>query len=150
MPASFVFTLISPDGTVATSLSPSSAAIAGQDAFRDFATDPATGDLETVEGDFPAVAGAAGVASDLQSRLQTFTQEWFLNPDMGVPRSILGSKFQKGRIEQIYRTEILACPGVAALTSLVVAFAGRTLSITFRVTTDFGEIIEATLTNTGG
>lgn len=149
MPASFTFTLIGADGVATTSTAATPSQLAGADAFRDFKLG-IDGDLELFEGDFAPVSGPAGVASDLAATLQTFTGEWFLDVELGIPRSILGAKFNKGRFEQIFREAILARPGVDRLTSLDVTFEARELRVKFRATTDFGEIIEATLTETGG
>lgn len=148
MPVSFSFSLIDPTVPGATQpVTPS--ATSGASAERDFRLAPASDDLELVEGDLPMVVGAEGVASDLRSRLQTFTSEWFLDLDLGIPRAILGSKFQKGRIEQVYREAILETPGVGSLEALSISFEKRELRVAFRVVTDFGEIIEAVLNDTG-
>ena len=147
MPASFSFTLIS---TSTGSTVPANApfgAIAGADAVRDFRLDAITGDLVLDEnGDLQVISGAEGVASDIASRLQTFAGEVFLDLGIGLPyfEEILG-KHPFPRIEEIFRNAILETPGVAGLESFSVTKTGRALAVSFRASTDFSTIIDATL-----
>jgi len=146
MPASFAFTLTSTASGTAIPAAAPFGAVAGSEAVRDLRLDPATGDLALADGDFQVVSGAEGVASDLAARLQTFRGECFLNAGLGLPyfEEIFG-KTPLARVEAIYREEILGTPGVADLLSFRVQKNGRTLQIDFRVSTDFSEIIDATL-----
>ncbi|MFZ5440451.1 MAG: hypothetical protein ACOZQL_10605 [Myxococcota bacterium] len=121
------------------------AELAGATALRDFALDT-SGDLALVEGDFVPLAGAAAVASDLEAALRTWAGEWFLDTSLGLSRDILGAKFNRGRIEDLFRGKIRSRPGVGTITSLAARLDGRTLIVQFRVTTDFAAVIEATLT----
>jgi len=142
MPVSFSFTV----SDQATSQSPaelSPGAEAGLAAGRDFRLD-ANEDLALEEGDFVLVAGAEGIASDLKARLQTFLGEWFLDTSIGLPyfTEIFG-KTPVPRLETIFREQILATPGVASIEVLRLQKSGRTLTLTFRVLTDFGALIDA-------
>lgn len=144
MPASFSFSVVA--GSVATSeASVPAGAEAGASAFRDFGLDP-DGDLSLIEGDFPAIVGVEGVASDLGSRLQTFLGEYFLDLSIGLPyfTEIFG-KPTNARLEAIFREEILKTPGVGSIQQLRVSKTDRELTVTMRVVTDFGALIEAVL-----
>ncbi|MCC6178804.1 MAG: hypothetical protein WAZ94_15290 [Phycisphaerales bacterium] len=129
----------------------SAGAEAGASASRDFAIDSATGDLLLVDGDLVMLAGVDGIASDLRSRLQTFAGEYFLDTNLGLPyfTEIFG-KPKQVRLEEIFRAAILETPGVSGLEALRVEASGRTLSITFRATTDLGQLISASLQATPG
>lgn len=99
-----------------------------------------------VEGDLQTVAGAEGVASDIASRLQTFRGECFLNTALGIDYfgEVLG-KVPVPRVEEILRAAILETPGVAGLDAFSILKSGRSLVVSFRASTDFGEIIDASL-----
>lgn len=146
MPALFSFTLISPTGSTSSASSTTIGAAAGAQAIRDFALDPTTGDLMLVDGDLQTVAGAEGVASDLAARLQTFKGECFLNTAIGIDYfgEVLG-KVPVPRVEEILRTAILETPGVAGIDAFSILKSGRSLVVSFRASTDFGEIIDASL-----
>ena len=127
----------------ATTVQPTATQAAGAAAARDFALGP-DDDLLLVEGDLVMLTGAEGVASDIRARLQTLTGDYFRDTSLGLPREqILGVKFNKGRSEELYRTAVRETPGVATVESLVASFADRTLDVRLRVTTDFGDVIEA-------
>ena len=145
MAISFSFSVVSALG--ATSATPSAAgAEAGALAARDFALD-GNGNLLLVNGDLVMLTGADAVASDLQSRLQTFQGEVLLDSRIGLPwaTEILG-KQSIARVGDLLRAAILETPGVATLDAFEMSRSSdRQLRVGFRVTTDFGEIIEATL-----
>ena len=124
---------------------------AGATATRDFAIDPATGDFLLVDGDLVMLTGAEGIASDLRSRLQTFAGEYFLDTSLGLPyfTEIFG-KPKPIRLEEIFRKAILETPGVSGVDALRVEVVGRTLNVTFRASTDLGQLISASLQATPG
>ena len=134
MPASFAFTLISTSTGATVPATAPFGAVAGADAVRDFRLDSVTGDLVLNEGDLQVISGAEGVASDIASRLQTFRGECFLDLGLGLPY-----------FEEIFRAAILETPGVAGIEAFTLQRTGRSLSLAFRVSTDFATIIDATL-----
>lgn len=146
MPASFAFTLISTSTGATVPVTAPFGAVAGADAVRDFRLDPVTLDLVLTEGDLQVISGAEGVASDIASRLQTFRGECFLDLGLGLPyfEEILG-KHPLPRVEEIFRAAILETPGVAGIEAFTLQKTGRSLSLAFRVSTDFATIIDATL-----
>lgn len=146
MPASFAFTLISTSTGATVPATAPFGAVAGADAVRDFRLDSVTGDLVLNEGDLQVISGAEGVASDIASRLQTFRGECFLDLGLGLPyfEEILG-KHPLPRVEEIFRAAILETPGVAGIEAFTLQRTGRSLSLAFRVSTDFATIIDATL-----
>jgi hypothetical protein len=146
MPVSFSFTVSSTQGFGSASSSIAAAgAEAGAAAGRDFRLD-ADGDLSLEEGDFVLIAGAEAVASDLRARLQTFAGEWFLDTSIGVPYfSDVFGKTPAPRVEAVFREQILGTPGVASIESIRLQRVDRRLLVAFRVLTDFGELIDATL-----
>ncbi len=147
MPSSFSFTLIPTTLTPAEEAAQPFGTLAGAEAFRDWALNPSTGDIYLGDdGDLVGVAGADGVASDIGSRLRTFRAECFLDLSLGMPyfEEIFG-RTTLARNEQLYRQEILSTPGAGDLESISVSKAGRQLKVDFEVTTDFPEIIQATL-----
>lgn len=145
MPASFSFSVLSGASAGASTSTSGLGAEAGAAAGRDFKLD-ANGDLSLEEGDFVLLTGADAIASDLKARLQTFLGEWFLDTSIGVPyfTEVYG-KTPAPRLEAIFREEILKTPGVLEILAMQVQKSGRTLSVTFRVSTDFGELIDAVL-----
>lgn len=120
---------------------------AGDTAARDFKLDPATGDLAMEGGDLVFVVGGDSIASDLKARLQQFRGEWFLDHSDGVPmfESVLVKRPNIPALRAIFRDAIEAAPGVAELTELGFDYdnSARRLTITFRVTTDTGELLPA-------
>ncbi len=146
MPSSFTFTLTPAASSSSSSSSSTGAQLAGATAFRDFKLDPFTGDLELVEGDLPAVTGAEGVASDLGSRLQTFAGEWVLDSSIGLPYfTEIADRPDDRRLAELFRSEILATPGVVDVEALSLEVIARELSVTFRAVTDLGVVIDAAL-----
>lgn len=145
MPVSFTFTL-APAASSSSASVASPGSEAGATAGRDLRLDPTTGDLELVEGDFELVAGGESIASDLASRLQTFAGEWFLDTSIGLPyfTEIAGRPTTR-RLDELFREAINETPGVTEILELELQQTGRTLSLVFRVATDLGTLIDASL-----
>lgn len=117
---------------------------AGDTTARDFKLD-ASGDLAFEGGDLVLEVGVASIASDLHARLQTFRGEWFLDGSIGIPffDQVLVKQPNMTAIRALLRTEILDTPGIADVLELTTNYdnATRTLALSFRATTDTGEII---------
>lgn len=96
-------------------------------------------------GDLVLVSGLDAIVQGCRIVLQMFQGEWFLNLDVGIPywQSILGQKpavaIAAARI--FFRRELEAVEGVERVTKLDISYTGatRTLSITWQVTTVFGD-----------
>jgi hypothetical protein len=145
MPVSFTFSLAPAAGSSSSS-SPTPGSEAGATAGRDLKLDPTTGDLELLEGDFELVAGGESIASDLASRLQTFAGEWFLDTSIGLPYfTEIAGRPTKRRLDELFRAAINETPGVTEVLELGLTQTGRTLSLAFRVATDLGILIDASL-----
>lgn len=101
------------------------------------------GDLDLTAG-LQFTTGLQAVQQGIDLRLSNFKGEWFANTNDGIPyfQEILGSKFNKLRVVQIFREALLQTPGVLEILSLDVNFdAGtRILSIAWEVNTDLGEL----------
>lgn len=97
-------------------------------------------------------SGLEAVAIGVRSRLLLFAGEWFLDLDAGVPylpglgveerAALLGQRYDAVRTRAVFRREILATPGIVALTSLQTSFDGalRRLSVAWRARCAFGEL----------
>jgi len=133
---------------VTTSSTTTAAQAAGANAYRDLAVDT-DGDIyiDPDTGDLVGVSGIDAVASDLRARLETFLGEYQWDTEIGVPylQEILGEKPARGRVEEIFRGQILETPGISEVVELTVSGAGRELSINFNALCDLGAMIAATL-----
>lgn len=101
------------------------------------------GDLLVDSDGLHLVGGLESTEQHLRILLQSFLEEWFLNRDFGVPyfQSLLGKKFQRGPVRDIFRRLILGVPTVNSILSLTVDLAqDRTLTVTWNVDTVFGPI----------
>lgn len=102
----------------------------------------ADGDIDVSAGDLAFALGAAGVVQACESALSLVLAEWFLDLAQGV--DYFGKVLVKNPnllvVNGLIRAALLAVPFVNEVVSLGVGFAGdtRTLSITWRVSTDFG------------
>lgn len=101
-------------------------------------------ELYVKDGDLVVVRGSAAIAQDLSMRLRFFQGEWFLNAEAGMPyfTQTLGKGPRLAAVRAVVRRELLATPGVDEVLQLDLTLdrAERQLSITFRVSTAFGEI----------
>ena len=119
---------------------------------RDILVDPTTNNLALTEtGDLALVTGIDSIAQDLRHRCRTFVGEWFLALDAGLPwfTEILGvKKLNLATVRALLRKLIDDTPGVKTIISLDVSLdtATRDLSISFRVDTDLGELVETLTT----
>ncbi len=109
--------------------------------------DVTTGDLAVESGGFTSVTGVEEIRQHLWLRLQIILGEIAYNTELGVPYP--GEVFAAGtppeRIAQIFRETILGTPGVTGFDDggaprLELDSPTRTLSVAFRVTTDYGVI----------
>lgn len=147
MPVSFSWSLAADPAGSSNSSSSTPGALAGADAGRDLALDPADGDLLVVDGDLVLVSGAEGIASDLKARLQTFAGEWGLDTSIGLPYfTEIAERPTDARLRDLFRSEILGTPGIVSLERLELQVSGRVLSLTFRALCDLGALIDAALT----
>lgn len=101
--------------------------------------------------------GLDGVVQGARTRMYLVRGELFYNLDRGVPyfardgvpraTALFGQKFSVVRARAAFRPAILATPGVLAIKSMRVDFAGdtRTLAVTWRATTIWGDTEEDTL-----
>lgn len=111
---------------------------------RDLKLDPTTGDLALSGGDLVLVSGVEAIAQDLRFRLRFFAGEWFADIDQGLPYfdQVLVKNPNVDQVRGIFRDCILGTDGVKNLLDLSLAFdsALRTLTLTFKVDTDLGEL----------
>jgi hypothetical protein len=104
------------------------------------------------------LAGIPAVVQGVRTRLLMFRGEWFLNLGQGVPwmrnetvsqrEAILGSKLDRAKAHAAVREQILATPGINRILALRSSFdpATRSLTITWRANTVFGDTDPDTLT----
>lgn len=97
--------------------------------------------------------GLEGVLVRVGVALRLYRGEFFANLDAGMPwlpsanglvserDAILGARYDAAKTAAAVRREILGIPGVSGIPELRVSFDGpsRTLSISFRVRTRFGD-----------
>ena len=118
-------------------------------AARDLRLDPDTGDLDVTGGQLALVSDSAAIAQAVRCHLSFFKGEWFLDITAGLPyfEQILVKNPNIPALNAVYEKAILAVPGVSSLVSLVLDYdsAARTLAVTFRATTDDGELITGTV-----
>ncbi len=102
-----------------------------------------TGDL-VVDTDLSWATGITAISQLCRVAMLQFTEEWFLNLDVGIPwfQQILGQKpIVAQRAAELYvRGALLAVTGVASVYRLDVSYTSaiRTMQITWQVTTAFG------------
>lgn len=107
-----------------------------------------TNDLVIEGGDLQFSRGVDAIVQQCRVALQIFQGEWFLNLDIGIPywQSILGEKpkvaIAAARI--FMRRELELVDGVDEVLKLDVTYIGasRTLSVTWQVSTVFGDTPE--------
>lgn len=138
--AEFTWTLVEAAPAAAvTAPEPSGGELVHRDLLMD-----ADGDLAQPVGDLVPAAGAEAVAQSLRMRLSMFRGEWFLDLDAGVPyfETVLVKNPNMTAIRAVFRSEILATPGVLGLLSLSLNYvaADRSLRVDFAVSTAFGAL----------
>jgi hypothetical protein len=113
---------------------------------RDLKIDPLTGDLAVESGDLAQVTGIDAILQSLRTRLGFFLGEWFLDEAQGIPyfESILVKNPNFPAVRELLRRALLETPGVLEVTSLRLRFtsATRQLAVSFRVSTDLGELAQ--------
>lgn len=147
MSSSFSWSLTIDTSTSSSGTPLTPAQLSGESAYRDLAVDE-DGDIYLDEnGDLAGVSGLEGIASDLRARLETFLGEYQWDTEIGVPyrQEILGEKPTRSRVEEIFRTECLACPGIVEVVQLQAVRSARDLTVTMRLGADLGAMIAATL-----
>lgn len=79
------------------------------------------------------------VAQSIQTRLNLATGEWFLDLDEGMPYStkVLGEGTRE-LYDQAIRERILGTSGVVQIDEYASRLSGRALTVSARVTTQFG------------
>lgn len=104
----------------------------------------AGGELVFRDGDLATVSGADAIVQDIACRLAFFRGEWFLAPDEGVPwfERVLVKNPNPALVRSTIRDALLSTPGVLDVLELSIRFdaAARNLAVTYRVSTDLGEI----------
>lgn len=115
------------------------------DTFFAFAIDGKTNDLYLdATGNIATVTNAQAVGEHVRQRLQTYSGEWFLNTDVGVPwlSEILGQRYNPALAESVVKAEILRTEGVTGISSFSVSFNRDTRGVIIKdvtVTTIFEE-----------
>jgi hypothetical protein len=117
------------------------------------------GDFELgLDGDLQFVTGADAVAQLIMIAVLTVKGEWFLDLDVGIPYferdgvaaedAIMGQAFDSQKVVKAFAAEISSVPGVAGILSLSATFDGptRTMTVTWAVSTVFGDTVEDSLT----
>lgn len=96
-------------------------------------------DLVVEENNFKLITGPNALVQRLETNLQCFAGEWFLDQNLGIPyfQQIFRQKKQIdiGAIASVFREAILDTEGVRAIQNLELDFEDQTrqLSVTFRV-----------------
>lgn len=111
---------------------------------RDLKIDWTTGDLAVVNGNFVLIDGIEAIAQSVRCRLQMFEGEWFLDETDGMPyfQTILVKNPNMDAIREAFRKRILGTVGVKDLLTLDLSYtsSARTLRVSFRASTDEGEL----------
>lgn len=79
----------------------------------------------------------------LQIRLRTYTNEWFLNTEAGIPYldAPFTDKNNKVAVDNVIATRILETEGVVRLADYSSEIIDRQLYVSFRVESESGDII---------
>ncbi len=104
----------------------------------------AAGELDLSGGEIQMVDGTDAIRQDVECRLRFFQGEWFLAPGFGVPyfQAVLVKNPDVALVRSTLARAILATPGVKSLLSLDLRYepADRSLEVTYRASTDLGEL----------
>jgi len=120
---------------------------AKQSMVRDLGLDPVTHDYVLSRGDLPVVAGVYAVAQSMRICFKLGRFEWFLDTDgtEGIPwlQSVYRKQTSPLALASIFRSRAERIPGVAQVTQFETRYdaALRKLAMSFRATTDLGELI---------
>jgi hypothetical protein len=90
-----------------------------------FAVDQTTNDLHIADdGNLATVTGALAIGQHVRQRLMTFSGEWFLDTEAGMPwlSQIMGRGYDPALAEAIVKAEILDTDGVTEITSFSIGF----------------------------
>lgn len=103
-------------------------------------------DLATAFGDLVLSGGAQAVAQAARATCRFFRGEWYADEDVGIPywTDILGEKNPNlTAIRAVFRTALLATPGIATVPTIQLALAGSTRegSLTFSAYGDDGALL---------
>jgi hypothetical protein len=102
-------------------------------------------DLLIENDDLSIIEGTEEIAQDLDTRLNFWKGEWFLDTRLGTPwlEKVLGQKPRLIAVKSIVRKVALDTPGVIGLTDLTLEYEStvRTLSISMRVQGTEGEFL---------
>ncbi len=102
------------------------------------------GDWEVSGGDLQLISDGPSIVQAIEIALQFFKGEWFLDLDAGVPwyQNVLVKNPDPNLLHSIFRKAISDVEGVTEVTALDLSIdnATRTLSVSFRVATDVGEL----------
>jgi hypothetical protein len=86
------------------------------------------------------------IAQAIRLRLQMLKGEWYLDESAGLPyfQEILVKNPNTAQIRKVIAERIEGTLGVSALESLDLVFdrTARTLTVTFKVSTDTGELVD--------
>lgn len=103
-----------------------------------------TGDLDfdTSLG-MSTLTGLEATVQSIKVACALFKGEWFWDLEAGVPylQDILGHAYDQQAVLAIFRRQILTVPNVLQIIEIGSVFdsANRTLTVTFEVSTEFGE-----------
>lgn len=99
-------------------------------------------DIVIEENVIVLIDGRDEIAQTLRTRLRVFLGEWFLDTREGVPyfEEILKKNPDPGRVDAIFKNEILTSPGVVELITFKLDITGRKLTLEFTARTDDGII----------
>lgn len=154
MPVIFSWSIEGSSSTTFTS-TPAPGVQAGADAERDWALEPADGDImiSSVDGDAVFNKGAEGIASDLQSQFRMWLGEWYLDRQEGFPwLDVLGNQLDEAAFQRKVIEQADFVPGVVDIQNYALTRdnAERSFSVDFEAVCDTGEIISASIDVTQG
>lgn len=101
-------------------------------------------------GDFVFIRGKEGIAQNIATALALAEDEWWLNPDAGVPlfSEILVKNPRPERIRARLEAIISSVPGVVSVDmSMVFDDSSRVLTVTFTAYTEAGQITDSLILN---
>tara|TARA_Y100000590_G_scaffold358432_1_gene413782 strand:- start:1179 stop:1574 length:396 start_codon:yes stop_codon:yes gene_type:complete len=109
------------------------------------------GDLLLEGGNFSTVSGREAVAQLVKSRLESFTEEWFLNLDYGaIDKEEFFTKAPSlSDIAALRKLAILSVPGVSALASYRISLdnVSRALVEVIGILTEDDAVVQVTATS---